>query len=73
MEQPFENCSDKVKEDIKRHADQLIFTTDPAVLPDGINVSDAPVSKVNLYGCNKAYRNVQDLDEDLTDLLTPCQ
>ena len=38
--------------------DKTVTTINPAVLPDGSYVSDAPVSKTNPNVCNKAYSEV---------------
>ena len=45
----------------------------PAVLPDGSNIADAPAPKVDPHVCNKAYGDIQDLDQDLSDLVATCQ
>ena len=73
MEQLLDDPSDTVKEDIIRHADQLVSTINPAVLPDGSNIADAPVPKVDSHVCNRAYGDVQDLNKDLADLVATCQ
>ena len=73
VEQLLKCPSDSLKEDIIRHADQLVCTTNPAVLPDGSNVGDAPAPKTDPHICNKAYEDFQDLDKDLADLVATCQ
>ena len=73
MERLLDDTSDTVKEEIIKHADHLVSTINPAVLPDGSNVGDAPAPKTNPHICNKAYGNVQDVDEDLADLIATCQ
>ena len=55
------------------HANQLVSTTNPAVLPDGSDIADAPAPKFDSHICNKAYGDVQDLDQDLADLVATCQ
>ena len=49
-----------------------LTTVNPAVLPDGSNITDAPPPKVDPHICNKVYGDVQDLDEDLADLVATC-
>ena len=61
---------DSLEEDIIRQADQLVSTVNPALLPDGSNITDAPTPKVV---CNKVYGDIHDLDEDLADLVVTCQ
>ena len=72
VKQLLECPSDSLKEDIIRHADQLVCTN-PAVLPDGSNVGDAPAPKTDPHICNKAYEDFQGLDKDLADLVATCQ
>ena len=68
------NCAtEALKEDIVRHADQLVSTINPAVLPDGSNISNAPAPKVDPHICNKPYGEVQDFNQDLADLVATCQ
>ena len=56
-----------------QQADQLVSTVNPAVLPDGSNIADAPPPKIDPHICNKVYGDVQDFDEDLADLVATCQ
>ena len=72
VEQLLVDTNDDLKEIIK-HADRLVLTINPTVLPDGSNITDAPASKVNPHICNKMYTDIQDLDEDLADLVATCQ
>ena len=72
-ERLLDDTSDTVKEEIIKHANHLVSTINPAVLPDGSNVGDAPAPKTNPHICNKAYGDVQDVDEDLADLIATCQ
>ena len=67
------SASEALKEDIVRHADQLVSTINPAVLPDGSNISNAPAPKVDPHICNKPYGEVQDFNQDLADLVATCQ
>ena len=64
---------ESTKEKIIEYADKIISTINPAVLPDGSNVSDAPPAKVDPHICNKPYSQVTDTHEDLTDLIATCQ
>jgi len=61
------------KQEIIQYADKVISTINPAVLPDGSNIDDAPSPKVNPHICNKSYLDVTDFDEDLSDLIATCQ
>ena len=70
MEQLLDDSSETLKEEIIKHAVQLV---NPAVLPDGSNISDAPAPKTNPHICNAAYEDIRDLDEDLADLVATCQ
>ena len=53
--------------------DQLVSTMNPAALPDGSNIADAPVPKVNPHVCNKAYRDIEDINCDLINPVATCQ
>ena len=61
------------KEEITRYADNLISTFNPAVLPDGSNLDDAPRPKTDPHVCNIPYTDVTDFDQDLADLVATCQ
>ena len=67
------DSSDTLKEEIIKHADSLVSTINPAVLPDGSNLSDAPAPKVNPHVCSISYQDIQDIDQDLADLVATCQ
>ena len=73
VEQLLNSTSDSLKEDIVKHADQLVCTMNPAVLQDGSNITDAPAPKTDPHICNKVYGDVHDLNEDLADLVATCQ
>ena len=64
---------DGVKEEIIQFADKIVSTVNPAVLPDGSNIADAPLPKTEPHICNKAYSEVTDFSEDLSDLVATCQ
>ena len=68
-----DSANNTLEEDIIRHADQLVSTINPAVLPDGSNIIDAPAPKVDPHICNKAYGDIQDFNSDLADLVVTCQ
>ena len=53
---------------LPQYIDRTITTMNPAVLPDGSNVSDAPsLPKTNPHVCNKPYCEVEDHYQDLND------
>ena len=62
-----------VKEEVTKYADSLVFTINPAVLPDGSNVDSAPALKTDPHACNKMYKDVEDFEQDLADLVATCQ
>ena len=41
------------KEELLKHVDKIVTTTNPAVLPDGSNADDAPLPKTDQHICNK--------------------
>ena len=66
--------SDTFKEEITKYADSIVSTCcNPAVLPDGTNISDAPAPKSNSHICNTRYGDIHDFDQDLADLVATCQ
>ena len=67
------DTSGTVKEDIIRYADRIVSTCNPAVLPDGSNIDDAPAPKTNPHICNQPYADIQDFDQDLIDVVATCQ
>lgn len=64
---------DAVKEEIIQYADKIVSTINPAILPDGSNINDAPPAKTDPHICNKAYAEVTNFSEDLSDLVATCQ
>lgn len=66
------NC-DEAQEIITKYADTIVTTCNPAVLPDGSNVSDAPPPKTDPHVCNQAYTDISNYDQDLVDLVATCQ
>lgn len=63
------NNSDEAKQIITRYADTIVSTCNPAVLPDGSNVDDAPLPKTDPHVCNQAYTEVDNYEQDLVDLV----
>jgi len=61
------------KEDLIKYVDNIVSTMNPAVLPDGSNLSDAPPPKVNPHICNIPYCDVDNYHQDLSDLIATCQ
>ena len=68
-----ENVPAPLKEEITKYADGLVSTINPAVLPDGSNIDEAPAPKTDPHVCNQLYEDVQDFDKDLADLVATCQ
>ena len=56
-----------------QHVDRIVSTNNPAILPDGSNADNAPPPKTNPHICNRSYAEVEDFDQDLTDLVATCQ
>ena len=54
---------ESTRQKIIEYADKIISTINPAVLPDGSNISDAPPAKVDPHICNKPYSAVTDFNE----------
>ena len=61
------------QEELISYINRTVSTINPAVLPDGSNVSDAPVPKTNPHICNKPYSEIEDYQQDLNDLIGTCQ
>ena len=61
------------QQELVTYIDKTVSTLNPAVLPDGSNVADAPLPKTNPHVCNKGYAEVQDHHQDLCDLIATCQ
>ena len=59
---------DTIKLEIIEYADKIVTTINPAVLPDGSDIDDAPAAKTDPHICNEAYSSVTDFHEDLSDL-----
>ena len=64
---------DEQMQQLLRYVDKTVSTINPAVQLDGSNIDDAPLPKTNPHICNKAYADVVNLDEDLSDLVATCQ
>ena len=61
------------QQELIRYINKTVTTINPAILPDGSNVSDAPLPKTNPHVCNKSYSDVEDNQQDLCDLIATCQ
>ena len=61
------------EEEFLQFVDRTVSTVNPAVLPDGSNVADAPLPKTSPHICNKPYSEVVDYRQDLNDLIATCQ
>ena len=64
---------DTSREEFIKYVDGIVSTINPAVSPDGSNAGDAPPPKTNPHICNKAYNEVEDINQDLADLVATCQ
>ena len=53
--------------------DKLVCTKNPAVLPDGSNLANAPSAKLDPHVCSQSYSQIEDYNSDLTDLVATCQ
>ena len=53
--------------------DSVISTTNPTLLPDGSNLSEAPCAQTDPHICNEAYAQVTDDEEDLSQLIATYQ
>ena len=53
--------------------DKIVSTINPAVSPNGSNVDEAPPPKTNPHVCNRPYSEVENFQEDLSDLIATCQ
>jgi len=53
--------------------DSVISTTNPVLLPDGSNLSEAPHAQTDPHICNWAYAEVTDHEQDLSQLIAMCQ
>ena len=73
VEQLLVDTNDNLMEQNIKHADGLVSTINPAVIADGSNTANTPAPKVDPHICNKIYRDNQDLDENLADLVATCQ
>ena len=68
-----DSSSHVTTESLIQHVDKIVSTVNPAVLPDGSNVDEAPPPKTHPHICNKPYAEVEDFDQDLADLIATCQ
>lgn len=61
------------KQQLIEYINRTVSTINPAVLPDGSNVADAPLPKTSPHICTKPYSEVVDYHQDLADLIATCQ
>lgn len=64
---------DAVKEENVKYAHSLVSTINPAVLPDGSNINDAPAPKTDPSFLQLGLLDMQDYEEDLAELVATCQ
>lgn len=57
------NCSDAAKEELTWYTNSIESTRNPAVLPDGSNMNDAPAPKTDPHVCNQVYTDVKTLTQ----------
>ena len=68
------NSADRQPEhELLEFVDRIVYTTNPAILADGSNVADAPLPKTNPHICSKPYSEIEDYQQDLSDLIATCQ
>ena len=67
------DSSDAAKQELLQYVDRIVTTVNPAILPDGSNADAAPPPKTDPHICNKPYSEVEDFQQDLTDLVATCQ
>ena len=60
-------------QELLRYVNKTVSTINPAVQLDGSDIESAPVPKTNPHICSKAYADVVNLTEDLSDLVATCQ
>lgn len=60
-------------QELIQYINRTVTTINPAILPDGSNIADAPLPKTNPHICNKPYTDVEDHHQDLIDLIATCQ
>ena len=53
--------------------DSLVCTHNPAVLPDGSNLDNAPNASINPHVCSRPYSDIGDYNADLIELVSTCQ
>ena len=63
-----------VKEEIVHYANTIVSTINPAVAPDGRDVESAPPPVTQpQHICNRSYLDVDDHQQDLSQLIATCQ
>lgn len=61
------------KEQLLKFVDSIVCTCNPAVSPDGSNLDDAPLPRINPQICSHSYSDINDYQQDLIDLVATCQ
>jgi len=61
------------QQNLIQYIDRTVSTTNPAVLHDGSNVSEAPHPQLDPHVCNQSYLQVEDHQQDLNHLIATCQ
>ena len=66
-------ADDSARQQLFQYVDNIVSTTNPAILPDGGNADSAPAAVVDPHICNKPYAEVVDFNQDLIELVATCQ
>ena len=61
------------RQQVTRFVDSIVSTTNPGILPDGSNVSEALPPQTNPHVCNTRFVDVVGREEDLGKLIATCQ
>jgi len=62
-----------IHEDLIKYIDNTVSTTNPGVLQDGSNISNATLPQTNPHSCNKPYAAVDDHQKYLNQPIATCQ
>lgn len=65
--------SEEMRAVVKAFIDSTISTINPALLPDGSNLSEAPSPQIQPHICNKPFSDIEDPSQDLINLVATCQ
>ena len=61
------------QEDVLTYVNRVVSTINPALLPDGSDIANAPPPKTNPHICSVPYTQIIDYHQDLNDLIATCQ